>query len=487
MSTGDLSANQPLTRIHMGPARVAMDLTDGSERGEYVSQDYILHTLGRPLRSVNLMYCYYPLDAGFPLRARDAFPEREVAFQWDYPYDDYFPYTGGLNGSRTGAVFRQMQDIRRHGQDVTLTLTCDPHITDEHLIAIAEDLRPYGRLMLRLNHEATGSWFSFSKRASYEEVAAFFVHASEIIRAHAPNIQTVICIGGIEDPASAEMVREAEFACTLPAADIWSVDKYMALHWGWPFDVAKKGGRSHRRDSFQTVYDLTKRSYRRFTELNGGQTKPMVMSEFNADGDVTGPYEQCDMVDGFFRLLKADPENWLTGINFYQFRDRGRLGLETEDPSDPRCGIAQPVMQTFKSWLRDSMFLPEITEQEAVQLPVTLRWGGPEDADGLAIPLHLEDNPHFCELYFSDEGNYMLECNGRWFYKAPQTKFVDLMPAFFEDAVMTPCDLQIRLFAPPASGKNEPEHGDDLLNSYTAVSSLPEIRIAYDPVEASRD
>ncbi len=56
MRTGDLSANQPLTRIHMGFARVAMDLTDGSERGEYVSQDYILHTLGRPVRSVNLMY-----------------------------------------------------------------------------------------------------------------------------------------------------------------------------------------------------------------------------------------------------------------------------------------------------------------------------------------------------------------------------------------------------------------------------------------------
>ena len=487
MSTGDLSANQPLTRIHMGSARIAMDLTDGSERGEYVSQDYILHTLGRPVRSVNLMYCYYPLDEGFPLRARDAFPDRAVSFQWDYPYDDYFPYTGGLNGSRGGTVFRQMQDIRRHGQDVTLTLTCDPHITDEHLIAIAEDLKPYGRLMLRLNHEATGSWFAFNKRASYEEVAAFFVHASEVIRAHAPNVQTVICIGGIEDPASGQMVREAEFACTIPAADIWSVDKYMALHWGWPFDVAKPGGRSHRRDTCHNVYDLTKRSFRRFTELNGGQPKPMIMSEFNADGDVTGPYEQCDMVDGFFRLLKADPEPWLTGINFYQFRDRGRLGLETEDPSDPRCGIAQPVMQTFKSWLRDSMFLPEITEQDTAELPVTLRWGGAEDAEGLAIPLHLDDNPHFCELYFSDEGNYMLECNGKWFYKAPQTKFVDLMPAFYEDALMTPCDLQIRLFAPPASGKNEPEHGDDLLNSYTTVTALPEIRIAYDPVEASRD
>ena len=59
----------PVSRIHMGPARCAADLTDGSERGEYVPQDYILHTLRRPMRSVNLMYCYYPLDETFPARA----------------------------------------------------------------------------------------------------------------------------------------------------------------------------------------------------------------------------------------------------------------------------------------------------------------------------------------------------------------------------------------------------------------------------------
>ena len=141
----------PVSRIHMGAARCAADLTDGSERGEYVSQDYILHTLGRPMRSVNLMYCYYPLDETFPVRARDAFRDRKVTFQWDYPYDDYFPYTGGLNGDRNSEVFRRMQDIRRHGQDVTLTLTCDPNVSDEHLIAVAEDLKPYGRVLLRLN------------------------------------------------------------------------------------------------------------------------------------------------------------------------------------------------------------------------------------------------------------------------------------------------------------------------------------------------
>ena len=69
---------EKLSRIHLGQARCAADLIDGSERGEYVPQDYILQTLGRPMRSVNLMYCYYPLDAGFPKRARDAFPHQNA-------------------------------------------------------------------------------------------------------------------------------------------------------------------------------------------------------------------------------------------------------------------------------------------------------------------------------------------------------------------------------------------------------------------------
>ena len=481
--------NQTIYRIHMGPARCAADLTDGSERGEYVPQDYILKTLGRPMRSVNLMYCYYPLDKEFPARARDAFAGKEMKGQWDTPYEDYFPYTGGLNGDRDSEVFRQMQDIRRHGQDVTLTLVIDPNVPDEHLIAVAEDLKPYGRVLLRLNHEATGDWFAFNKRADYADIAKFFVHASEVIRAHAPNVQTIICIGGIEDLNETEMVKENEFACTIPAADIWSVDKYMALHWGWPYDVAEPGGSSHGRSAYHDVYEMTKRSYRRFTELNGGVTKPMVMSEFNADGDVTGPYDQCAMVDGFFRLVKEDPENWLSGINFYQFRDRGRLGLEIEDPNDPENGIPQPVMHTFKSWIQDSMFLPEIAEEGETALPVTLRWRNSEDAEGIGIRLELTGDPHFCELYFDkdDCANYMIELNGKWFYKAPQTKFVDLMPAFFERSPETPCSMMLRIFAPPADGKNDLSKPDGLLSYETTVTALPKIRIAYAPVEPDRD
>jgi len=54
--------------LHMGKAKCAVDLGDGSERGEYVNQDYILNKMGRPHRSISLMYCYYPLDKEFPGR-----------------------------------------------------------------------------------------------------------------------------------------------------------------------------------------------------------------------------------------------------------------------------------------------------------------------------------------------------------------------------------------------------------------------------------
>ena len=122
---------QKIYSIEMGAAKCAVDLGDGSERGEYVDQDYILHKMGRPHRAISLMYCYYPLDKTWPVRARDAFADQEVSFQWDYPYDDYFTYKGGIGGTTDGEPFTCMKDVRRHGQDVILTMTIDPNLTDD--------------------------------------------------------------------------------------------------------------------------------------------------------------------------------------------------------------------------------------------------------------------------------------------------------------------------------------------------------------------
>ncbi len=476
-----------IRRIHMGQARCAVDIGDGSERGEYVNQDYILHKLGRPHRSVSLMYCYYPFDKQWPQRISEAMKDAEVSFQWDYPYDDYFTYKGGIGGNTDGEPFAQMRDIRRHGQDVNLTLTIDPNCTDEQLIAIAKDLRPYGRMMLRINHEATGNWFSFTKRATYKEIGDFFVRFSDIIHEYAPNVKTVICIGGIEDLNKTEMEMEEEFKATIPAADIWSVDKYMALHWGWPYDVAKAGGSTHARYSVRETYEKTKASYERFKFLNGGVGKPMTMAEFNADGDVTGPYDQAAMVKEFCDILVNEKAEWFSAFTLYQFRDRGRLGLEIEDPNYPDCGTEQPLMKTYREIIHSDWFMPRMEVSDELTLPVKLRWGGAEDSDGIALPLHLEGQPHFCELYFEDEGNYMIEINGRWFYKSPDTKVVDLMEAFFESPVDGEKDITLKIFAPPAAGVNDPTQGAGWdTDYYTTMEKLPDIRIEYAPVEQSK-
>lgn len=474
-----------LYALHMGKAKCAVDLGDGSERGEYVNQDYILHTLGRPHRSISLMYCYYPLDKGWPGRASVVHANPDVSFAWDYPYDDYFTYKGGLGGTTEDEPFTCMRDIRRHGQDVTLTMTIDPHVSDEHLIAIAKDLRPFGRMMLRINHECTGDWFSYTKRCTYKEIGDFYCRAHRIIKEYAPNVQTILCTGGVEGNSNT-IEKEDCFADAVRCTDMWSIDRYFALHWGWPYDVAERGGNSHKRDNIREIYDYTKKSYERFSELCDGAKKPMMMSELNADGDVTGPYEQCDMVKEFCDILKKENATWFTSFSMYQFRDRGRLGLEIEDPNNPEVGIAQPLLETYKEIIHDDYFLPEMTIGEEVQLPLTLRWGGSEDAEGIAIPLHFEGNPHFCEAVFEDDSNLMMEINGTWFYKSPKAKTIDFMSAFFKKPLTGPCDLTLKIFAPPASGENDLSTEDGLYNSYTTIEKLPKIRLRFEPTELAK-
>lgn len=474
-----------ISKVQLTPAKCAVDLGDGSERGFYVNQDYILHKMGRPHRGISLMYCYYPLDEGWPTRAQDAFKDKEVAFAWDYPYDNYFPYAGGLTPNDSD-TFKCMEDVRRHGQEVVLTLTVDTSLTDDHIIAIAKDLRPYGRMMLRLNHECTGDWFSYTKRAkSYDQIAAFFVRFKKILSEYAPNVQIILCAGMVKDLNNPELEMEEIFMDAANATDIWSVDNYFSLNWGWPYEVAMKNNSSHQRSKVADVYAKIRASYFRYKEICGTD-KPMVMSEMNADGDVTGPYDQAAMISEFMDLVKNDPDQWLSAFTFYQFRDDGRLGLEFTDPNNSEVGIEWPVLKSYREAIHDEFFMPGMEVKGDAELPITLRWGSSEDSTGVAMELDMEGDPVYCEVNFPDEikdANLMLEINGKWFYKAPGVKYLDLMSAFFEKRLSGPCKMKLNIFAPPASGKNDESQGEDwMTNYYYELKKLPEIRVEYEPV-----
>lgn len=472
--------------LHIGPAKTAVDITDGSERGEYVNQDYILRQLGRPHRCVNLMYCYYPNDEGWPVRAHDAHAHDDITDIWDYPYDDYFTYKGGLNGNLNDEPFTYMRDVRRHGQDVCLTLTMDPFLSDDHIIAVCKDLANFGRVLVRINHEATGNWFSFNKRASYEEVAAFFVRACEIFHREAPNCKVILCLDGCKNPDDEKMEMEDIFADASRACDIVSVDRYMALHWGYPVDIAEEGGTTFSRSKVEDIYNMCKKSYERYAYVNDGVYKPMVLSELNADADVTGPYDQAAMFRKFADLLKEDKDNWLSAFTMYMFRDRGRLGLEIEDPNNREVGIKQPLMDTYRELIHEDFFSPSLECGAEASFPKRMRWGSFEDSDGVAVELNIESNPVFFETYFDDElidANLMMEINGEWFYKAPGVKCVDMASAFFSKKVNEPTTMTLKIFAPPATGENDSSQGEDWqMNYYYELPKLPKIRIKYAPI-----
>lgn len=69
-----------IKKITLTPACCGLDLGDGSERAEYVNQDYILNTLGRPHRNIGIMYTYYPKDKEWPERISVACKDMEIHF-----------------------------------------------------------------------------------------------------------------------------------------------------------------------------------------------------------------------------------------------------------------------------------------------------------------------------------------------------------------------------------------------------------------------
>lgn len=459
-------------RIHMGEAKCGLDLGDGSERAEYVCQDYILNKLGRPHRCVNIMYTLYPKDKQWPQRISEACKNMEINYQWDYPYDDYFPY--GVNGQ----PFEQMRDIRRHGQDVLLTLTIDCSLDDDYLRTVARQLKPFGRMRIRINHECAGDWFTHNRRFSYEEIGAFFVRFHNIIKEEAPNVSTIFCAGFLKDDGS-EIEHQSAFINAYKAADIWSADCYLALHFGWPYDIAEKDSGRFNHSSVDYYYNRFKKTAERLTELCG--KKPMMTAEFNTDGDVTGSFRQGESIKRFAAAFRDNNATWFKGISMYQFRDRGRLGLELEDPNNNTVGIEQPVMEDYKEVLHEPYFMPQMTSGDEVQFPVMLRWGSSEDADGIEVPIDFEGTPEFCEMTVEDSIGLMIEINGRWFYKSPDVKTVDLMPAFYNNRIDGKKRISVKLFAPPSDGENHNDGTDDWnYNCRTEMKNPPEFRIRYE-------
>ncbi len=75
----------------------------------------------------------------------------------------------------------------------------------------------------------------------------------------------------------------------------------------------------------------------------------------------------------------------------------------------------------------------------------------------------------------------MIEINGRWFYKDPEVKTIDLMSAFYQNKLAGRQTLVVRLFATPADGENHDDGTADWNYNYRAeMKNPPVFRIRYE-------
>jgi hypothetical protein len=344
-----------------------------------------------------------------------------------------------------------MKDVRKHGQDVTLTLAIDCAVESDHLQRIAEELAPFGRTRVRINHECDGNWFAYSKRYTHKQIADFFIRFAGVLRKRAPLVQTICCWGAV-DPETGKL-RHPDLAPMLEHADIWSVDKYLSLHYAWPYNVCEKDelGKSYMRDGVRAVYHDLSKVYDAFVR-SSGKKKPLEISEFNADGDVAGRAAQAKMLRQFYLKVAREKPRFLKGITYYQFRDRGRLGLEQEDPNRPGVGTPSLFLKAYRQMLLgESHFSPtETWTPLAPGRPPSLVWRSAHDADGLGVRVRVPPHASFFELQLPKQPNLLVRVGGAWFYKSPGVEWLDATEA----ARAAGRAVDVAIFAPPAPGTN---------------------------------
>jgi hypothetical protein len=412
-------------RIHKGPPTIRLFMSDGSERSTYMPQEQAIRLLGAPHSGVNLMSCYYPGFADWPRRevagpgmshyrripgGASARTEEEF-LHWN---DGYYSF---ILDDPDGEVIRQVADVRRYGQEPRLTVTADADTPTEDIERMADLLKDFGTMQLRLNHEANGcTWFRFARNAGarpaeearriYHNLCGLFLRFDEVFGRIAPKVTLVACYqsgdalrsGSIERAEDLPQMTDEEFgpAYRLPGV-IPSIDQYGSLHYGWPEHVIEDPpvigpvdpGRHH--SVYMTVCELCEgvlRSFHRgMCDLRGEPVR-IDMGEANYDEDIHGPEIQAQLVYEMYRWISRHPDV-IGSVTFYELTDRGGLGLfrlreyDNLEDLDTTC-----LLDVYRDTMRWPEFRHTVKPAGAIAKgddPASLLWRSPCDAEGLEL------------------------------------------------------------------------------------------------------
>ena len=463
-----------IARIQLLPPPCTLGLTVGSERGSYVSQRHVLQRVGRPHHVVNLMFQHYPDMKDWPTQGvnyHGFYRNRQLNAG-----DGYFPLSLDADGVWGQEFLRQIADVRAHGAEPQLTLTLHADTPDATLIRIAESLRPFTPMRIRINHECNGTWFHFNERWTYGQVAALFVRFHNILHQYAPGVRTVACWNGnaenLHVPADRQPPRgrltDDELGPAFRAADIVSVDQYASLHYGWPdpsFDPSSPS-QFFKVDPEAWWMEMVN-IHTAICRLRESDTD-LEIHEVNDDANIVGDQGQAAWIRRFYGEVADRALPWLKNITFYQFRDRGGLGLERESLADPNRCEDLPSLAAYREAIGDSYFAMRTQRapgENIVAHDVELAWSGPTEATGLRFTFdHAPRSP--LDLILPARQHLLVRADAVWHVKPVGEDRVRLGVA--ADGGSRVMDV----FLPPPDGQNNRSHA-----FASRLQSLPMLRV----------
>ena len=466
---------EKVQRVRLAAPPCTIGITDGSERGDYVPQPHILEQIGRPHHIVNLMFQHYPDMEDWPTQGvkwRGFFRNNSLN-----KGDGYFPLVLDKRGRWGQLYLRQIEDVRAHGQEPQLTLTIHCDTPDEVLVRIAESLRPYTPMRIRINHECNGTWFHFNQRWTYKQVSDFFIRFHRILHLHSPGVKTVACWNGPGDPDGLDTndgnsmrgrLTEDQLAPMFRTADIISFDQYASLHYGWPDPAFNRKSPSQ---FFKVPFDLWWKHLENFhaqiCRVRGGDVNVEV-HEINEDAALVGSRAQAEWTRRFYAEALQRRLPWLTNITFYQFRDRGGLGLEAEDPRDPSIYKPRLALSAYRDGIANDHFgyRVQAVAETNPRGPFPMEWQSAIQSEGIEFTFKVPAKASQATLVFPAHAHLLVGVGGVWRIKAEGTSRIRF-------DIPTPSgSVTARVFAPPADGRNNTH--DSFRNS---LATPPVLRV----------
>jgi hypothetical protein len=390
-------------------------LNNGSERGDYVPMSHIFSCFNRIHDGIQLMKTYYPFDPIWSSTKKiSEVSHRKVDYAWNYEYENYHPFDILEENSK---VIEQFKDIKKFGSDIHLTLTLDLSLSDYDLEKIFKPLLHFGKIYLRLNHEANGYWFIYNNYYQYKEVSDFFVRCHKIVKSTCPNVYTVFSLSAdvsqYENHVKNDHLKLADdqMAEALSIADYWSLDKYTSLNFGWPYYDMKEGKFST--GTIEQWWQLLYETYLKMIHKNDMKMKKLFINEFNSDSDVDGEEGQGQIIAKIYERIRKSDFDWLAGITLYQFRDHGGLGLEKGDLKEYK---SMPSLLHYKDAIKNMNYELDYDEQDWKYADFIFNWTDSDSIRGLSIKNFAEKKS--IENKF-DVPFFLIDDKKDWFYLKP--------------------------------------------------------------------